>query len=232
MKTIWKILIPLLLLALLLIGGGLLYRQLSQQILPMTGETEENEAVPRHQGEYASIDAEPSSAPTEDATAVAEETAELPAEENAEAPISLSDDPTADFTVYDELGELVSLSDFFGKPIVVNVWATWCPPCRAELPYFDDAAKRYEGQIRFMMIDLTDGATDTVDSATAFAREENGYGFPLYFDKDFSAVEAYQINAIPVTLFVRADGSLLHQQIGSMDEATLESYIQQLLKEN
>ena len=68
-----------------------------------------------------------------------------------------------------------------------------------------------------------------MESATAFIREDNGFSFPIFFDVDFSAVQAYQINAIPVTLFIRADGSLLHQQIGSMDEATLESYIQQLL---
>lgn len=200
MKTAWKILIPVLLLTLLLIGGGLLYRQLSQDILPLSGISGENTIVSPYQDEF-------------------------------DKSVALSDNPTADFTVLDEEGNSVSLSEYFGQPIVVNVWATWCPPCRAELPYFDAAAKQYEGQIRFMMIDLTDGETDTVASATAFAREENSYSFPLYFDSDFSAVKAYQINAIPVTLFIRADGSLLHQQIGAMDEATFASYILQLLND-
>lgn len=210
MKKFWKILIPILLLALLLIGGNMLYRQLAPRVQQMAEEAGSVTPVPRHQGEYTESEPEP-------------------AADLTEAPLV---EMTADFSVLDETGSYVSLSDFFGQPIVVNVWATWCPPCRAELPYFDSAAKKYEGQVSFLMIDLTDGATDTVESATAFAREENGYGFPLYFDVDFSAAEAYQINAIPVTLFIRADGSLLHQQIGAMDEATLESYIQQLLSES
>lgn len=225
MKSVWKVLIPVLLLALLLIGGGILYRDLAPRVHPST-PAEEESSVPaaRHESEFAEREAETPAEPTEEAPAV-----ETEAAEETEAPVTLSDHPTADFSVLDEEGNMVSLSDFFGTPIVVNVWATWCPPCRAELPYFNAAAEQYEGQIRFMMVDLTDGSTDTVDSATAFIREENGFSFPLYFDVDFSAAQAYQINAIPVTLFIRADGSLFHQQIGGMDEATLNSYIQQLL---
>ncbi len=228
MKSVWKVLIPVLLLALLLIGGGILYRDLAPHVRPSTAdEAESSVPAARHESEFAEREAETPAEPTEEAPAV-----EAEAAEETEAPVTLSDHPTADFSVLDEEGNMVSLSDSFGTPIVVNVWATWCPPCRAELPYFNTAAEQYEGQIRFMMVDLTDGSNDTVDSATAFIREENGFSFPLYFDVDFSAVQAYQINAIPVTLFIRADGSLLHQQIGGMDEATLDSYIQQLLTDN
>lgn len=232
MKTVWKILIPVLLLMLLLIGGGLLYRELAPRMQASKTEAEESVPVARHQSEFGEA-ADPTPGPEAVETPAAEpEAVETEPEETAAPTVTLSEDLTADFSVLDEEANTVSLSDYFGQPIIVNIWATWCPPCRAELPYFDAAAKQYAGQIRFLMVDLTDGATDTVESATAFAREENGYSFPLYFDVDFSAVEAYQINAIPVTLFIRADGSLLHQQIGSMDEATLESYIQQLLADN
>ena len=228
MKTIWKVLIPVLLLALLLIGGSLLYRNLAPGALPSTAPEEESNApTARHESEFTEHDAETPAGQTEIVPAVGTE-----APEETETPVVLSDNPTADFSVLDEEGNMVSLSEYFGTPIVVNAWATWCPPCRAELPYFDASAEKYQDQIQFMMIDLTDGSTDTGESATAFIREENGYSFPLFFDVDFSAAEAYQINAIPVTLFIRADGSLLHQQIGAMDEATLEAYIQQLLADN
>lgn len=234
MKTFWKITIPVLLLALLLIGGGLLYRELAPRVRPSMGETEESVPAERHRGEYAEREAATPApeAAAEEATAAEPEPEKPAVEETAEPAAVLSENLTADFSVLDEDGNTVSLSDYFGTPIIVNMWATWCPPCRAELPYFDAAAKRYEGQIRFMMVDLTDGVTDTVESATAFAREENGYSFPLYFDPDYSSITAYDSNAIPVTLFIRADGSLLHRQIGSMDEVTLESYIQQLLEDN
>ena len=238
MKTAWKILIPILLLAFLLIGGGLLYRQLAPRMQPSASGAEESAPAARHQGEYADRAEEtpdPVAAETPAGELEPEEpaAAEEPAAPETAAPsVTLSEDLTADFSVLDEEGNTVSLSDYFGTPIIVNMWATWCPPCRAELPYFDAAAKQYAGQIRFLMVDLTDGATDTVESATAFAREENGYSFPLYFDMDYSSITAYNSNAIPVTLFIRADGSLLHQQIGSMDEETLNGYIQQLLADN
>ena len=213
MKHASKALISVLLLAALLIGGGVLYRQLAPGLNPSTDrETEDSVPVARHRNGSDAAD-----------EAIAEET--FP----SELPAALSDVLTADFCVLDEDGNTVQLSDYFGKPIVVNFWATWCPPCRAELPYFDAAAEAYDGQVQFLMIHLTDGYNDTVESATAFVREENYYSFPLFFDTEYSGVEAHQVNAIPVTLFINADGSLLHQQIGSMDEAALDSYIRQLL---
>lgn len=228
MKSVWKILITAFLLVLLLIGGGILYKDLAPRLKPSAASETDGAPIARHESEFEKDEAI-TPAVTEQLAPSAEPSMAEPAVEATEAPVVLSENLTADFTVLDELGNTVSLSDYFGQPIIVNVWATWCPPCRAELPYFNAAAEKYRDQIRFLMIDLTDGSTDTMESATAFIREENGYGFPLFFDVDFSAVQAYQINAIPVTLFIRADGSLLHQQIGSMDEATLESYIQQLL---
>lgn len=222
MKHASKALISVLLLAALLIGGGLLYRHLAPGLHSLP-ENETEASVPvahRHE----------ESAPAAQETPAAETAEPQPAEAaSAETPAALSDALTADFCVLDEDGNTVQLSDYFGKPIVVNFWATWCPPCRAELPYFDAAAEAYDGQVQFLMIHLTDGYNDTVESATAFVREENKYSFPLFFDTEYSGVEAYQINAIPVTLFINADGSLLHQQIGSMDEAALDSYIRQLL---
>ncbi len=222
MKHASKAMISVLLLAVLLIGGGVLYRQLAPGVNtnPVDG-TGDSVSVPRHREESSALSTELPAAETEEPRSTEEPITDSPAE--------LSDDLSADFGVLDEDGNPVHLSDYFGKPIVVNFWATWCPPCRAELPYFDAAAEAYDGQIQFLMINLTDGYNDTVESATAFVREENQYSFPLFFDTEFSGVEAYQVNAIPVTLFINADGSLLHQQIGAMDEATLDEYIRQLL---
>lgn len=205
MKQSTRTLLLLALLVALLVLGALLYQSLSGTPGAPAAETQNTD---RNESTQNGAEATPTDMPA----------AETPAVELA-----------ADFTVQDEDGNAVSLSDFVGKPVVVNFWASWCPPCRNELPYFEKASQTYGDEVVFMMVNLTDGGRDTVESATAFMREENGYTFPLYFDVDFSGVQAYAVNAIPVTLFIRADGSLMHQQIGGMSEEMLERYVEQLL---
>ncbi len=129
-----------------------------------------------------------------------------------------------DFTVLDMDGNTVSLSDYFGKPIVLNFWATWCGPCKSELPAFDSAYAEYSDEITFLMVNLTDGVQDTVDGTKSFA-EKNGYTFPIYFDTEYSAATAYGVRSIPMTVFVQADGSLLDYSIGAISEDTLAGYI-------
>lgn len=78
-------------------------------------------------------------------------------------------------------GNTVRLSDMFGKPVVINFWATWCPPCKRELPDFDRLCREYGDRVVFMMVNLTDGRRDTVDGTKKFVSEK-GYTFPVYFE--------------------------------------------------
>ena len=89
-----------------------------------------------------------------------------------------------DFTVINNEGESVSLSDFFGKPIIVNFWASWCGPCKMELPEFEKAYKTYGEEIEFLMVNLTDEYGETVESVKKFTKD-NKYNFPLYFDTEY-----------------------------------------------
>ena len=73
-----------------------------------------------------------------------------------------------DFTVYDKDGNPVQLSDFRGKPVVLNFWASWCGPCKSEMPDFDKKAAEMAGDVTFLMVNLTDGYQETVESASAF----------------------------------------------------------------
>lgn len=132
--------------------------------------------------------------------------------------------PAPDITVLNSDGEEVKLSDFFGKPIVLNFWASWCPPCKAELPDFDEACKAYEGKVTFLMINLTDGQRETVEVAKSFI-EEKGYTFPVYFDTKYEASYKYGISSIPQTFFLDANGNVVAQATGMITAAQLEQGI-------
>ena len=133
-----------------------------------------------------------------------------------------------DFTVYDSDGAPVSLVSKQGKPVFINFWATWCAPCRSELADLDEAYKTYGEKIEFMMINLTDGGSETVEGVRAFV-EENGYTFPVYYDSDGSAALACGVDPIPTTVLIGPDGSYLHTQIGAMTAETIEDLMQMLL---
>lgn len=134
-----------------------------------------------------------------------------------------------DFTVLNDDGEEVRLSDFAGKPVVINIWATWCGPCRSELPAFEQMYEVYGEDIEFLMVNATDGAQETVEGVKAFI-EENGYDFPVYYDTEFSASMAYGASSIPLTVFVLADGTLAGGYRGAITEEVLEESIQIVLE--
>lgn len=133
-----------------------------------------------------------------------------------------------DFTVLDKDGNTVRLSEKFGKPIVINFWATWCPPCKQELPDFDKLCKEYGDRVVFMMVNLTDGYRDTVDGTKRFVSGK-GYTFPVYFDTKDNAASAYNVSSIPQTTFIDAKGNIYTTRIGAMNEAMLRIYLNALL---
>lgn len=133
-----------------------------------------------------------------------------------------------DFTVLDKDGNTVRLSEKFGKPIVINFWATWCPPCKQELPDFDKLCKEYGDRVVFMMVNLTAGYRDTVDGTKRFVSGK-GYTFPVYFDTKDNAASAYNVSSIPQTTFIDAKGNIYTTRIGAMNEATLRIYLNALL---
>lgn len=137
--------------------------------------------------------------------------------------------PAPDFTVYDAEGNPVNLSDFSGKPVVINFWATWCGFCVKEMPAFEKAAQEYGDEVVFMMINVTDGQSETKESAMEFI-EENGYTFPVYYDTDLSATNVYGAYSLPATGFISSEGIFIGGQMGAMSEETLFSYIEKLLE--
>lgn len=139
-------------------------------------------------------------------------------------------DTASDFTMLDMEGNEVKLSDFFGTPIVLNFWASWCPPCKAELPDFEEACKRYEGKVTFLMVNLTDGQRETVEVAKSYIASQ-GYTFPVYFDTKYEAAYTYGVSSIPQTYFINADGSLEARATGMLSAAQLEKGIGMIYSE-
>ena len=149
-----------------------------------------------------------------------QDTKSQPTGSTAQASASASSIPAPDFTVYDAEGQAIRLSDFKGKPVVVNFWATWCPYCIQELPDFETAYQAQGGTIQFMMVDSVDGQQETKEKGAAYIKE-NGFTFPVYYDTDFSATTTYGIRSFPATVFIDKDGNIAAAVEGKLDPTSL-----------
>ena len=127
-------------------------------------------------------------------------------------------------TVSEHDGTEVSLSDMTGKGTVVNFWASWCPPCKAEMPDFEELYQKYGNEVNFMMVNMTDGYQETVKSGSSHV-ESKGYTFPVYYDLYYSAARAYQVTSLPATYFIDKDGNLVTYAKGMINKNTLEKGI-------
>ena len=125
-------------------------------------------------------------------------------EETVEKPKTLA----PDFIVYDAEGNEVALSDFQGKPVVLNFWASWCGPCKSEMPDFQEVYEEYGEEVQFLMVNLTDGRQETVETAGQFIADL-GYSFPVYYDTERIAASEYGVHSVPRTYFIDAEGYLV-----------------------
>ena len=145
-------------------------------------------------------------------------------EENTEPEPALA----PDFTVYDRDGNEVKLSNYTGKPIVLNFWASWCGPCQMEMPDFHEKYLELGQDVHFLMVNMTDGSRETVDSASAFV-DKNAYTFPVFYDTAVDAAMTYGVYSLPTTYFINAKGHAIAQATGSINAETLQRGIDMIL---
>lgn len=225
----------------ILIGGaGFFYNKLSSSYktdtLTKTSQTTENEtesgeknieaeSQPEENNKKAEIEEDAQTSDTEESDASPTDSEDTEDSHTASSGNTESGETTVetapDFTMTNASGEEVKLSDFFDKPVVLNFWASWCGPCKSEMPHFEDAYQKYGEDINFVIVNLTDGARETVENASDFI-EEQGYTFPLYFDTNTEGAVTYGTYSIPVTYFIGADGVPVAQANGALDAETLQ----------
>lgn len=135
-----------------------------------------------------------------------------------------------DFTVYDAQGNEVKLSAFTGKPVVLNFWASWCPPCKAEMPEFNEVYGEVKDEVVFLMVDMVDGERETQEKGQKYIADQ-GFDFPVYFDTKQEAAYAYGISSIPTTVFIDAEGYFVEGYKGAINKKTLLAGIELINKE-
>ena len=129
-------------------------------------------------------------------------------------------DEAPDFTLTDLEGNSVSLSDYAGTPVLVNFWATWCPPCRAELPLIQDYQDKYLDEFVVLAVDGGETAEDVQSIVDA-----QGYTMKFLLDTDFAVAELFQIRGYPTSLFIDAEGVIQKVHIGELTEPMIIAYL-------
>ncbi|MEE9324494.1 MAG: TlpA disulfide reductase family protein [Dehalococcoidia bacterium] len=133
--------------------------------------------------------------------------------------------PAPLFTLSDLEGNEVSLADLRGKAVVINFWATWCPPCRAEIPDLEAVYQKYNSQgVEFLGVDLLENREPV---ARYVAR--TGMSYTVLLDGEALVSRAYSLTALPTTYFLDRDGIIRDKRIGKMGEKEIEERLLEAL---
>lgn len=149
---------------------------------------------------------------------------------NGELPASPREGfPAPDLTLDQIGGGQVTLSQLRGKVVMVNLWASWCAPCRIEMPAIEKVYRAYKDQ-GFVVLGVNSTFQDSEPDAIAFVQEMN-LTFPILLDRTGSVSHRYQLRALPSTYFLDRKGVIRVAVFGSMNEALIESKVAELIKE-
>lgn len=132
-----------------------------------------------------------------------------------------------DFTLYDLDGNKISLNDFRGKSVYLNFWATWCPPCRKEMPAMEKIYQEYKDK---GLVVLTIDIGEDKETVKKFIKDNN-FNFEVLLDSDQSVADKYSITSIPVSYFIDKDGNINDKRVGALQEDEMRSYIKKLMGE-
>ena len=126
-----------------------------------------------------------------------------------------------DFKLKDMSGKEVSLSDYKGKKVFLNFWASWCPPCKAEMPEME---KLYQETKDSDLVILAVNLAEDKSTVQNFIKD-NQYNFPVLLDTDNAVASNYQVVSIPTSFFIDKEGNIVDKHIGTMSIENMKSYI-------
>jgi len=147
-----------------------------------------------------------------------EEMTQTPLEQE---PTEFDAEPALAFNLVNLDGESVALSDFLGNAVMVNFWATWCPPCRAEIPLIQEYAAANQGQLVVLAIN----AREENHTVQNFVDSQNFEDVNFLLDPTNSVADLYRVPGLPTSLFIDAEGLLQGIHIGELDEDLLTTYL-------
>ena len=151
----------------------------------------------------------------------------IPDEDIQDEIVDDNEGPGADRDALMDLkGNSIALSDYLGQIVVLNFWASWCPPCRQEMPELNELDKEFKesGDAVLITVNMTDGQRETIDTARQFT-EENGLGFTVLIDDRGLLSYQFNISAIPQTFILDRNGNISGTIIGSTTREAILSEV-------
>lgn len=133
--------------------------------------------------------------------------------------------PAPDFTLETPDGETVSLSDYHGQPVVLNFWATWCAPCREEMPLLQET---YEAHQEDGLVVIGVNVRENPETIERFL-DEVGVDFPVLLDPDAEVVNRYLVTSLPLTFFIDRNGNVRTLVVGGMSKTILDERLATIL---
>jgi peroxiredoxin len=138
----------------------------------------------------------------------------------------------AAFKLTDLSGDPVSLADLRGKVVFLNIWATWCAPCREEMPSMEKLYQRLHGNKSFVMLAVSQDTSSRAEVAAYV--EKHGYHFDVLLDPKNSVAEAYKVTGVPETFIIDSGGRIVAHHSGAFDwsQPEIRDALEELLKDS
>lgn len=134
-----------------------------------------------------------------------------------------------DFTLYDQYGKEHKLSDYKGKTVFLNIWATWCPPCKAEMPHIEELYNEYNKNnedVIILGVSTPNLGNEGDEKHISKFLKDNEYTFPVVFDNNADLIYGYSIQSFPSTFIIDKEGYVREYVPGAMDKETMKSLIE------